>query len=54
MFVQYSFVQRRPVTEATVTPRRPFDLPHFEMTPSMVVATGVGCMVLTACAFLLA
>lgn len=44
MFVQYSFVQKRhPVSDRTA----------FDPSPSVVVATGIGCMALTALLFLL-
>lgn len=46
MFVQYSFVQPR---------RQPMMgevHPPFEMSPSLVVATGLCSMLMTACAFL--
>lgn len=46
MFVQYSFVQRR--GQAIMAEHRPL-----ELTPSLTVAAGIGCMVLTACAYLL-
>lgn len=46
MFVQYSFVQPRQ------QPMMSEDHRAFEMGPSLVVATGLCSMLVTACAFL--
>jgi hypothetical protein len=47
MFVQYSFVHPRQ-EPMMIAERRPFT-----MSPSLVVATGLCSMVVTACAFML-